>query len=79
MRFLEIGRDLDLRRTYWAKRAKLGQIQVAKKLALGGACFQGAVELYDSSLGVLELWDPNHPDGEVFRVRTSERPLESRR
>lgn len=70
MRFLDIGRDLDLRWTYWAKRAKLGQIQIAKKLALGGASFQGAVELYDSSIGVLELWDPNHRYGKVIQVRT---------
>lgn len=71
LRFLDLGRDLDLRWTYWAKRAKLGQIQVSKKLSLGGACFRGPVELYDSSIGVLELWDPNHPDDEAIQVRTT--------
>jgi hypothetical protein len=69
LRFLELSRNLDLRWTYWAKRAKLGQIQVSKKLRLGGACFQDAVELYDSRIGVLELWDPNPPEGEAIRVR----------
>jgi hypothetical protein len=69
LRFLELGRTLDLRWTYWAKRAKLGQIQVSKKLRLGGACFKSAVELYDSRIGVLELWDPNPPEGEAIQVR----------
>jgi hypothetical protein len=71
LRFLDLGRDLDLRWTFWAKRAKLAQIQVPKKLSLGGACFQGPVDLYDSNIGVLELWDPNHPDDEAIQVRTT--------
>jgi hypothetical protein len=68
LRFVDVGRDLDLRWTYWAKRAKLGQIQVSKKLSLGGACFQGPVDLYDSNIGVLELWNPNPTKEEPLDV-----------
>ena len=71
LRYLELGRNLDLRWTYWTKRARLGQIQVSKKLRLGGACFRGAVELYDSSIGTFELWDPNHPDDQPLKIRTT--------
>jgi hypothetical protein len=76
LRFLDVGRDLDLRWTFWARRAKLAQIQVSKKLLLGGACFRGPVELYDSNIGVLELWDPNHPNDEAIEVRTRKGDLE---
>jgi hypothetical protein len=69
LRFLKVGRDLDLTWTYWAKAAKLGQIQVSKKLLLGASCFYGDVELYDSSIGTLEVWDPNHPDRQPIKVR----------
>lgn len=69
LRFLEVNRDLDLTWTYWAKTAKLGQIQVSKKLLLGASYFCADVELYDSSIGTLELWDPNHPDRQPIKVR----------
>ena len=72
LRFLSVGRDLDLRWVYCAKKAKLGQLDVSKKLALGGACFKDSVELYDSNIGVLELWNPNHPENESIKVRTGE-------
>lgn len=72
LRYLDVGRNLDLRWTYGAERVKLGQIHVPKKLRLGGACFKSAVELYDSNIGVLELWDPNYPADKAIEVRTTE-------
>ena len=75
LRFLEVGRDLDLRWTYWAEKAKLGQIEISKKLSLEGACFQGPIDLYDSNIGVLELWDPNHSEDEIFQVRSTEQDV----
>jgi hypothetical protein len=70
LRYLKVGCDLDLTWTCWAGRAKLGQIQVSRKLLLNGACFKGDVDLYDSSIGTLELWDPNHRADQAMQVRT---------
>jgi len=66
---LDLGRNLDLRWTYWAERVKLGQIHVSAQLLLGGSCFCGEVELYDSSIGTLELLDPNQQDDVPIKVR----------
>jgi uncharacterized protein YjbI with pentapeptide repeats len=62
LRFLEIGRNLDLTGTCFAEEVHMGQIQVSKKLKLVGANIRGKVELYDSTIDTLELWDPNHPE-----------------